>query len=116
MLGYDRCAAAEYNLPRLTPAPLGGRPETRLFSRRFVALIFAPSLPAPGAEPDPDKDPQAIIRRAIKAHGGASKLARTRIMRETVRGTLLVRDTKVPFTSETLVRMPDQFRNVLTSE
>ncbi|MBI1917663.1 MAG: hypothetical protein HYS12_23455 [Planctomycetes bacterium] len=88
----------------------------RPFSLSFVALTLAASLSAAGAEPDLDKDAQAIVRRAIKAHGGAGKLARTRIMRETTRGTLLVMGTKVPFTSETVVRMPDQFRNVLTSE
>ncbi len=88
----------------------------RPFSLSFVALTWAASLSAPGAEPDTDKDAQAIVRRAIKAHGGAGKLARTRITRETRRGTLLVMGTKGTFTSETLVRMPDQFRDVLTSE
>jgi hypothetical protein len=88
----------------------------RLFSLSFVTTALAVSLPAAGAEPDADKDAGAIVRRAIKVHGGAGKLARTRIARETLRGTLLVMGTKVPFTSETLVRMPDQFRNVFTSE
>src|SRR5262245_36799992 len=87
----------------------------RFLSFSVVALVLAvPPLSVARAEPD--KDPQAIIRRAIKAHGGADKLNRNRISRETVRGNLLALDMKVPFTAEILSRMPDQFRSVITSE
>jgi hypothetical protein len=88
----------------------------RPVSLSLAALTFAVLLPGASAEPALDKDAQAILRRAIKAHGGTGKLNRTRLTRERTRGTLLVMGTKVSFTSEILVRMPDQFRNVLTSE
>jgi hypothetical protein len=82
----------------------------------LLSLLFA-LLPAPpAADAPPEKDAQAILRRAIKAHGGGDKLARTRITRETVRGTVMVLERKTSFTMETLARMPDQFRSVVTSE
>src|SRR6266540_2813029 len=91
----------------------GVRPQMWPFS---LSLLFA-MLPAPPAvDTPPEKDAQAILRRAIKAHGGADKLARTRITRETTRGTVTVSERKTSFTAETLVRMPDQFRSVVTSE
>ena len=75
-----------------------------------LAAWFSLSPSARAADgPDTDKDSRAILLRAIKAHGG-DKLARLRIVREQSRGTVTILDTKVPFTQETLIRMPDQFR------
>jgi hypothetical protein len=77
----------------------------------FSLASAAPSAPSTCAADasDTDRDPRAILLRAIKAHGG-DRLARLRIVREQSRGTVTIQDTKVPFTQETLLRMPDQFR------
>ncbi len=76
-----------------------------------VPLLLSP--PPAGADDAPDgKDPYAVLRRAIGAHGGADRLSRSRQHREVTRGTLLVSGAKVPFTSDSVVRLPGQFRNV----
>jgi hypothetical protein len=75
-----------------------------------LAAWFSLTVPTRAADvPDTDKDPRAILLRAIKAHGG-DKLSRLRIVREQSRGTVTILDMKVPFTQETLLRLPDQFR------
>ena len=56
-----------------------------------------------------DSEPRTLIRRAIKAHGG-DRLTRLRLVREQARGSLTVLGMKVPFTQETLLRTPNQFR------
>ncbi len=67
-------------------------------------------------EPPAGDDPQAVIRRGIRAHGGADRLDRLRLVRETTEGTLTVLSRTTAFTSETLQRLPGQFRHTLTSE
>lgn len=75
------------------------------------------SLPAARAQDTPaEKDPRAILLRAIKAHGGADKLAQLRIMREQSRGMLSLLGMKVAFTTEVLFRAPDQFRIAQTTD
>jgi hypothetical protein len=75
------------------------------------------SLPEACAQEGPaEKDPRAILLRAIKAHGGADKLAQLRIIREQSRGTLSVLGMKVAFTQEVLFRAPDQFRITQTTD
>jgi hypothetical protein len=61
-------------------------------------------------------DPPALIRRAIQAHGGADKLDRLRLVREKSEGTLTVLGQKTAFTSETLQRLPGQYRHALKAE
>jgi len=68
------------------------------------------------APPPAGTDPQAVLRRAIRAHGGADRLDRLRLVREQTVGELRLRGRTIPFTSETLQRLPDQFRHTLTSE
>jgi hypothetical protein len=77
----------------------------------FLLLLFAAAAaPAPAAEPE------AVVKRAIAAHGGADRLARLRQVREQTRGTLLVLGTKIPFTSDTIMRTPGQFRSEIVTE
>jgi hypothetical protein len=61
-------------------------------------------------------DPPALIRRAIQAHGGPDKLDRLRLVREKTEGTLTVLSQKTAFTSETLQRLPGQYRHTLKAE
>src|SRR5260370_38773512 len=68
----------------------------------------APEAPA-------DKDPRAILLRAIKAHGGSDKLAQLRILREQSRGVLTILGMKAAFSTEALFRAPDQFRIAQTT-
>jgi hypothetical protein len=56
---------------------------------------------------------QALIERAIRAHGGQERLARARADRVKMKGTLAVGTARVPFVSETTVQMPGQLKSVV---
>ncbi len=64
----------------------------------------------------PDDEARAIIERAIKAHGGFDRLSRVRADQVRCKGALIVNDKQTPFTSETTVQPPNQFRNVFELE
>lgn len=76
-----------------------------------TALLVA-LLTAPPAGTDPD----ALIRRAIAAHGGADRLDKLRRVRELTAGELHLRGKVIPFTSETLQRLPGSFRHLVAAE
>jgi hypothetical protein len=57
--------------------------------------------------------PQALIRRAIQAHGGHERLARARAEKMKLRGTLHLGQSTVPFTNDTTVQLPGQFKSVV---
>jgi hypothetical protein len=59
------------------------------------------------------EDARAILNKAIKVHGGEEKLSRLHTDRVKVKGTLYLGETEIPFTGETLVQMPGQFKNVM---
>jgi hypothetical protein len=59
------------------------------------------------------EDAHAILAKAVKAHGGEEKLSRLHADHVKVKGTLYLGDTEIPFTGETLVQMPGQFKNVM---
>jgi hypothetical protein len=84
--------------------------------RSLPALVLTLVLQPLSAQQEQEDDPKTLIRRAIEAHGGADRLDRLRLVREQTEGTLFVLRDKVPFTSETLQRLPGQFRHTLTSE
>ncbi len=73
-----------------------------------AVLSLGASAPAP-----PDDEAQAVIERAVKAHGGFERLSRLRADRVTTQGVLIVKDQETPFTTETTVQLPNQFRNVI---
>jgi len=62
------------------------------------------------------EEARAVIERAVKAHGGEEKLAKTRAVQEKAKGTLYVNDMKIEFTAESTIRLPGQFKNVIQSE
>jgi hypothetical protein len=72
-----------------------------------AALLFGPAAAAPADEA------QAIIERAIKAHGGLDRLSHVRADRVTNKGMLVVNGKETPFVAETTVQLPAQFRNVI---
>jgi hypothetical protein len=59
------------------------------------------------------EDARAILSKAVTAHGGEDKLSKLRADRVKVKGTLYLGDMEIPFTGETLVQMPGQFKNVM---
>jgi hypothetical protein len=59
------------------------------------------------------ESPNAIIERAIAAHGGQQRLARVRADRVRLSGTLHVGASAVPFSNETTVQLPDHFKSVV---
>jgi hypothetical protein len=61
----------------------------------------------------PDEEAQGVIERAVKAHGGLDRLSRVRADRVASKGVLVVNGAETPFTSETTVQLPGQFRNVI---
>lgn len=90
--------------------PVQGRP-------LFVILFLVILSPAARAQEAPaKKDPRAILVRAIRAHGGADRLARLRTIHEQSRGVLTVLGMKVGFTTEVLFRAPEQFRITQTTD
>jgi hypothetical protein len=60
------------------------------------------------------QQPRELVERAIKAHGGADRLSRQRLMREQASGVVHAAGTTKDVTSETLIRHPSQFRNART--
>jgi hypothetical protein len=81
--------------------------------RKYVAPVCAALLWFGGVAAAEDK-PQDIIKRAIKAHGGEDKLARSTCDKVKVQGVIHIDEDDVPFTSVTFVQLPSQFKNTVT--
>jgi hypothetical protein len=60
-----------------------------------------------------DDTAQGILERAIKAHGGEERLGKVHADKVKLKGVFYVAAKEVPFTGETTVQLPGQFRNVL---
>jgi hypothetical protein len=73
----------------------------------IVLLVTASALPAQDTA-------RAIVERAATAHGGLGRLARLRADRIQVKGNVIIEDKETPFTAETTVQLPGQFKNVMT--
>ena len=58
---------------------------------------------------------QAIIDKAIKAHGGAEKLAKFKAVQTSGKGTIEVMGMTLSFTAEGAAQMPDKFKSDLVS-
>jgi outer membrane lipoprotein-sorting protein len=71
----------------------------------LVGLIAGLILPRASAD-----DARTIVEQAIKAHGGADKLARMSVGTWKVKGVLNALGMKVPYTGEYAFQMPDKFR------
>lgn len=82
--------------------------------RKLLLAACAAGLCLGAASASPsDDEAQGIIERAIKAHGGLDRLSRVRADRLASKGVLIVNGAETPFTSETTVQLPGQFRNVI---
>jgi hypothetical protein len=73
-----------------------------------AALLLAPARPAAAQE-----TPRTTIERAIKAHGGAERLSQVRADKVKVKGTLIAAGKAAPFTAETAVQLPAQYKSVI---
>ena len=73
-----------------------------------AALLLAPVRPAAAQE-----TPRTAIERAIKAHGGAERLSQVRADKVRVKGTLIAAGKPAPFTAETTVQLPAQYKSVI---
>jgi uncharacterized protein YifN (PemK superfamily) len=61
-------------------------------------------------------DVKSIIEKAIKAHGGAEALAKTKATRSTSKGTVYLMGQPLAFTEKTTIQQPDKFKSELTLE
>ena len=85
--------------------------------RRFwlaAAAIGATLLVAPRSHAQDEA--KAIIEKAIKAHGGADKLAKTKAMRSVSKGTVDVMGQTLPFKETNTMQQPSQFRSEVVLE
>jgi hypothetical protein len=73
-----------------------------------LALLLGAAGPAAAQEA-----PQALIARAIKAHGGAERLRLVRADWVQFKGTIQVGASGVPFVNETTVQLPAQLKSVV---
>src|SRR5262249_14554378 len=110
----QRLIAAACGLAFAPPAGAARTLSRKRPGRESSMVILLLLFGAPPAVPA--ADPEAVVKRAIPAHGAGDRLARLRQMREQTRGTLLVLGTKIPFTSDTLMRLPGQFRSEIVTE
>ncbi len=79
-------------------------------SRGWIALVGLVLLAGPGLGQD---TPQAIVDRAIKAHGGLERLTRAQADRIKVKGSLYINTEPVPFTGEIVVQLPSKQKQIL---
>ena len=80
--------------------------------RTLLLVVFTAAVSL-GAPAPTDDEARAVIERAVKAHGGFDRLSRVHADRVKSRGVLIVNGRETPFESETMVQLPNQFRNVL---
>jgi hypothetical protein len=79
--------------------------------KHLVAVVAALVV---GGVASAQDSPRDVIQRAIKAHGGEEKLGRITCDKVKVQGVLHVGNDDVPFSAETFVQMPTQFKNTVT--
>jgi hypothetical protein len=79
------------------------------FCLGLVFGVFSTLVPAACAQ----EDARSLVARAIKAQGGTEKLDKIQADRVQVKGTIYLGETGAPFSGETLVRLPDKFKNVM---
>ena len=82
--------------------------------RNYIAPVCALILLCAGNAFAEDK-PRDIIERAITAHGGQEKLAKITCDKVKAHGVMHVGDDDVPFTTETYVQLPAQFKSTVVA-
>lgn len=84
-------------------------PAYRLWAVIGLVWVAAPAAWADG-------EPRAVVEKAIRAHGGAGKLAKLRGVRLQTRGTLAAMGMTGRFTAETVTRLPDRCKTTVHLE
>jgi hypothetical protein len=79
----------------------------------YLVPVVAGLLLALAPRSDAQDDPRSIIEKAIKAHGGADKLAKLNAMEMRASGTLQLMGLTIPFTKETAAQISGQLKEVL---
>jgi hypothetical protein len=75
----------------------------------FLAMgLIVSATPAASAQ-----DAMAIIDKAIKAHGGADKLAKMAALRLKTKGTIELLGNSAAFTQESAIQMPDKIKDTM---
>jgi hypothetical protein len=82
---------------------------TLAISTGMVALLLGGAAGAPAQE----DAARAILERAVKVHGGAEALGRIKAERIKFKGSLVLGGHSVPFTDETTVQLPSQYKHVI---
>ncbi|HEY7312843.1 MAG TPA: hypothetical protein VH643_25995 [Gemmataceae bacterium] len=82
---------------------------TLTISTGIVALLLGGADRVPAQE----DAARAILERAVKAHGGAEALGRIKAERIKLKGSLVLRGHSVPFTDETTVQFPSQYKHLI---
>src|SRR5262249_58252802 len=72
-------------------------------------LGLAPLAPA-------QDDANALIEKAIKAHGGAEKLAKMKALKIKTKGVLEIMGASLPFTQESSIQLPDKIKDAMQLE
>ncbi|HEY7155931.1 MAG TPA: hypothetical protein VH575_18350 [Gemmataceae bacterium] len=85
---------------------------TLTISTGIVAFLFGGADGAAAREDAADAA-RAIVERAVKAHGGAEALGRIKAERIKFKGRLVLGNHSVPFTDETTVQPPKQYKHVV---
>lgn len=80
----------------------------------IINLASGQNSTPPAGEGDPIAKAKAVLARAIEAHGGMETLARNRMDRVRLKGMMVVQDREVPFEAETVMNLPEGFRNQVT--
>jgi hypothetical protein len=81
--------------------------------RAFALIAGAAALLAPTPPAAAQETPRATIERAIQAHGGAERLSLVRADKVKLKGTLIAAGKPTPFTAETTVQLPAQYKSVI---
>ncbi len=71
--------------------------------------------PLPGAPAGLDllETAKKVVSRAIQAHGGRELLTKNRADKVKLQGKMVVGKVEVPYSAETLVQLPGQFKNTI---
>src|SRR5713226_2258894 len=78
--------------------------------RRLIVLLFTMLIAARDARPDDASQAQAIVDRAVRAHGGPERLAKTQLMIRKATGVMSLFGQEVPFSDELVLQLPDRWR------
>ncbi len=100
--------------PQTGGLPSGGAPPIPTTDRNPGAASNrgASRTPEP-AGADLSAAAKQVIERAIEAHGGKALLSKVHADRVKLKGKLVVDKVEVPYSAETAVQLPNQFRNTI---